>query len=198
MIRRRAVPKHEGGDTGTEVRGRAAGSVENLVAGFGLLAGVLGLTAYVPGIATAMHEIDHRFTVEGHVCGADGRPISDTKVIVRDPRITGGVAEFTDSRGYYKATLHLHNENRGDPILVEALGQEQRSTAQFDAKDVKTERKITVNFGTGCAAAAEEEMPAWVLYGTGAGVAAVAAFAGAKWIRKRRQAAQKRGKGPRK
>src|SRR5687767_12035299 len=104
-----------------------------------------------------MHEIDHRFIVEGHVCGADGKPVPDTKVIVRDPRVTGGVAEFTDSRGHYKATLHLHNENRGDTILVEALDQEQKGTAQFDAKDVKTERKITVNFGTGCATSAEDE-----------------------------------------
>jgi MYXO-CTERM domain-containing protein len=179
------------------VKGRAERSATSFVVGFGLMAGWFGLTAYLPGVATAMHEIDHRFIVEGHVCGADGKPVPDTKVIVRDPRVTGGVAEFTDSRGYYKATLHLHNENRGDTILVEALDQEQKGTALFDTKDMKTERKITVNFGTGCATSAEDETPVWV-YGAGLGLAAVAAFAGVKWMRKSRRASQKRGKGQRK
>lgn len=156
----------------------------------------LASIAYSPGIVIAMHEIDHRFIVEGYVCGADGRPASDTKVIVRDPRVTGGVAEFTDSRGRYKATLHLHNENRGDTLIVEALNEEKRTIAQFDPKDVKTERKVTVNFGAGCEVL-DEEMPAWVWYGAGAGLAA-AVFVGARLINKRRRASQKRGKGQRK
>jgi hypothetical protein len=149
-----------------------------------------------PGIATAMHEIDHRFTVEGTVCGADGRPVSGTKVIVRDPRASVGTAEFTDGRGYYKAVLHLHNQNQGDPVLVEALNQEQRGIVQLDPKDVKTERKITINIGSGCEGF-EGDLPDWVLYG-GIGLAAVAIFAGARWMKRRQRAPQKHGKGQRK
>jgi hypothetical protein len=187
----------KGRATGTEVSGRAGRTCASAVGVFGLGAIWFGLIAYSAGTAFAMHEIDHRFIVEGYVCGADGRPVSDTKVIVRDPRVTGGVAEFTDSRGRYKAALHLHNDNRGDTILVEALNEEKRTTAQFDPKDVKTERKVTVNFGAGCEAL-DEEMPAWVWYGAGAGLAAAAVFAGARLIKKRQRSPQKRGKGQRK
>lgn len=189
--------KNEGGATGIEVMSRRSSVGMRAGAVFGLWLCWLGVAGYSPGIATAMHEIDHRFTVEGHVCGPDGKPVADTKVIVRDPRITGGVAEFTDRGGHFKATLHLHNENQGDTILVEALNQEQRATAQFDPKDVKSERKITVNFGSGCEAI-DEEMPAWVWYGGGLGLAAVAVFVGARLIRNRRRASQKRGRGQRK
>lgn len=151
--------------------------------------------ASFPPTALAMHEVDHRFTVAGHVCGPDGQPVPDTKVIAKDVRVSVYAIGYTDSRGFYKATLHLHNENRSDPILVITLDQEKRVTAQFDTKDVRTERQITVNFGSGCEAAAGGAH--WIYYGTGIGLAAVAALAGVRLIRNR-QRSQKRGKGPRK
>lgn len=143
-----------------------------------------------------MHEVDHRFTVEGRVCGADGRPVPDAKVIVKDTRVSVGTAIFTDNRGYYKATLHLHNDNRGDPILISALDQEKRVTAQFDAKDVHTERRVTVDIGSGCQAASDEA-PRWIYYGAGAGLVGVAAWVSARAIRKR-QRVQRRGRGQQK
>ncbi|MBI4400702.1 MAG: carboxypeptidase regulatory-like domain-containing protein [Nitrospirae bacterium] len=159
--------------------------------------GIAGLwsLAYFTPTALAMHEVDHRFTVEGHVCGADGQPVPDTQVIAKDVRVSVNATGYTNSRGYYKATLHLHNDNRGDPIVVTALNQEQRVTAQFDAKDVHTERHVTVNFGSGCDASAGG--PDWIYYGAGIGLAAVAAFAGVRLIRNR-QRSRKRGKGQRK
>lgn len=155
-----------------------------------------GSIAYGPDTAVAMHEIDHRFTVEGHVCKADGQPAAEAEVIVRDARVSVGTTVFTDSRGYYKGTLHLHNDNRGDAILITALEQEKKVTAQFDPKDVQTERKVTVNIGAGCDASGEAS-PRWMYYGAGIGLAAVAAFVGARLIGQRRHS-QKRGKGPRK
>jgi len=142
-----------------------------------------------------MHEVDHRFTVAGHVCGPDGQPVPDIKVIAKDVRVSAHAIGYTDNRGYYKATLHLHNENGGDPILVIALDQEQRVTAQFDSKDARTERHITVNFGSGCESAAEGAD--WIYYGAGIGLAAVAALAGVRLIRNRHRS-QKRGKERRK
>ncbi|TAJ09502.1 MAG: hypothetical protein EPO61_05430 [Nitrospirae bacterium] len=153
-------------------------------------------TTYLVGIAEAMHEVDHRFTVEGHICGSDGRPVPEAKVMVKDTRVSIGTAVFTDSRGYYKAVLHLHNDNRGDPILVAALEQEQKVTAQFDPADVKNERQVTVNIGSGCAVQ-QEETSRWVYYGAGIGLAALAVAAGIGFV-KNRQRAQKRGKGQRK
>jgi hypothetical protein len=156
---------------------------------------ISGIT-YLAGVAEAMHEVDHRFTVEGHVCGGDGRPVPETKVIVKDTRVSIGTAVFTDSRGYYKAVLHLHNDNRGDPILVAALEEEQKVTAQFDPADVKSERQVTVNIGVGCAVQ-QEESSRWVYYGAGIGLAAAVVAAGVGFV-KNRQRVQKRGKGQRK
>src|SRR5919202_5428823 len=101
-----------------------------------------------PSPTWAMHETDHRFIVEGHVCDQAGQPIPDTQVIIKDARVSEGATGYTDDRGYYKAILHLHNDNLGDRILVKAGVQEQHTTAQFDPKDVHTERKAVVNFGS--------------------------------------------------
>jgi MYXO-CTERM domain-containing protein len=152
--------------------------------------------ASAPSVAVAMHEVDHRFTVEGHVCKADGTPAAEAQVVVKDTRVSVGTTVFADAGGHYKATLHLHNDNRGDPILVTALEQEKKVTALFDVKDVKTERQVTVNIGSGCEASAGGPPP-WVYYGAGVGLAAVAVVAGARLIKKR-QRSQQRGKGHRK
>lgn len=157
-------------------------------------AGVAALSCPVQAIA--MHEVDHRFTVEGHVCGPDGHPVTDLAVTIKDARVDVRAAAVTDERGYYKATLHLHNDNRGDPIVVTAKDQEKKTTALFDVKDVHTERKVTVNFGAGCEAA-DQGSPSWVYYTAGIGLAMVAAFAGAQFVKARRRP-QKRGRGQRK
>lgn len=133
-----------------------------------------------------MHEADHRFTVEGYVCGLDGRPSADVQVIVKDLGVSEGASAYTNSRGYYRATLHLHNENRGDPILVKALNEERRVTALFDPKDRTTERVATVHFGSGCEQAASEGSR-WLYYGAGVGLVAVMVIAGTKWLEHRRR-----------
>jgi hypothetical protein len=147
-------------------------------------------------VALAMHETDHRFTVEGAACGADGAPISGVEVVVKDARISVMSTTLTDERGYYKVTLHLHNDNKGDPIIVYLkdkegkVQQERQITAQFDPKDVKTERKTAVNFGSGCDVSSDEPPP-WVYYGAGLAVLAGGAWAGARMLRNRKR--QSRG-----
>jgi len=174
---------------------RGGTSTPNFVAVASLCVMGLGSVIFFHPTALAMHEVDHRFTVEGLVCGPEGRPVPDTQVIAKDVRVSVHATGYTDSRGRYKATLHLHNDNRGDPIVVTALDQEQRVTVQFDPKDVRTERQLTVNFGSGCEASAGG--PEWMYYGAGIGLAAVAAFAGARLIRNRRRS-RRGGKGQRK
>ena len=159
----------------------------------GLAASWLGaLLAGLPA-AMAMHEVDHRYTVEGYVCGPDRQPVSSVQVIAKDTKASIGASSLTDDRGYYKITLHLHNENLGDPVLVIAREEERQITAQFDVKDIQTERKVRVNFGTGCEVTAEDGPPAWVLYGAGGLVLAGAVFIGMKVARRRKRG----GKGPR-
>jgi hypothetical protein len=143
-----------------------------------------------------MHEVDHRFVVEGHVCDQTGQPVADTQVIIKDVRVTEGATGFTDDRGYYKAVLHLHNDNRGDRIVVTARDQEQQTTAQFDEKDLHTERKVIVNFGAGCEHLGTASS-AWIYYGVGIGVLAIVVVAGSSYLKKQRSA-RGRGKGPRK
>ena len=147
-----------------------------------------------PAIAT--HETDHRFTVEGFVCGPNGQPVADEKVIVKDTRASITEAAYTDSYGYYKAVLHLHNDNVGDPLLIKVQDTEQQAKVQFDPKDRTSERAITVNFGAGCEGAGGPGL--WVYYGAGIVAAVFAAYAGARIIRGRRRASGKGAKQARK
>jgi len=153
-----------------------------VVVGLGLI-----LIAVPSADSWAMHEVDHRFSVEGHVCSPDGKPVVDAQVIIKDTRASVGASAYTDRGGYFKGTLHLHNENRGDPILVSVQEQEKKVAAEFDPKDVKSERKVMVNFGSGCETS-DESVPLWVYYGAGAGAVAVLALVGTRIARKQQRA----------
>lgn len=167
-----------------------------LLTALGLVAAGLGWSVFPAAPAVAMHEVDHRFTVEGYICATDGRPVTDQEVVVKDTRVSVGATVYTDSRGYYKATLHLHNDNLGDPVLVTGRDEQKDTKVQFDPKDVRTERKVTVNFGAGCELSTE--VPPWAYWGAGLVVAVAAAFAGAKLIRSQSRRSQKRVTGQRK
>lgn len=162
---------------------------------WGVLAAAMGTIGLVgfPSVVSATHEADHRFTVEGFVCEADGKGSANVDVLVKDTKISYGQIVKTDGEGYYKATFHLHNDNLGDPLFVEAKGEQQNHKIQFDPKDLETERKLQVNFGTGCIHDVHGP-PVWVFLGLGAGVVAVGGLVGMKMVRSWRKQEQKRGK----
>jgi hypothetical protein len=147
----------------------------------------------LPSVVSATHEADHRFTVEGFVCGADGKSSANLDVLVKDTKISYGQVVKTDDNGYYKAAFHLHNDNLGDPLLIEAHGEQQHRKVSFDPKDLEAERIIQVNFGTGCL---EDKggAPFWLYVGSGALAVAVGGFIGAKVIRSWRKQERTRGK----
>ena len=151
------------------------------------------MVGVLPSAAFATHEADHRFTVEGVVCGTDGKMSANTDVLVKDTRISYGQIVKTDGDGYYKAAFHLHNDNLGDPLLIEANGEQQQQKVSFDPNDHEAERIIRVNFGTGCIHD-RGSTPLWVYLGSGAVAAAVGGFVGVKLIRSWRKQEQKRGK----
>lgn len=122
--------------------------------------------------------------VEGYVCGPDGKGLSNADVLVKDTRISYGQVVRTDGDGYYKAMFHLHNDNFGDPLLVEARGEQQTLKVEFDPKDLESERKIRVNFGTGCDVGGP---PVWLWWGGGALVAAGGTIIGIKVARSQRK-----------
>ena len=147
-----------------------------------------------PSASLATHEADHRFTVEGFVCGTDGKAVADTDVLVKDTKISYGQIVKTDGDGYYRATFHLHNDNLGDPLLVEAKGEQQNHKVVFDPKDLESERKVQIHFGTGCVHDVNGP-PVWLWWGLGGTAAVVAGAVGVKRIVKaRRKQGQKRGK----
>lgn len=147
------------------------------------------MSVMFPRVAPATHEADHRFMVEGYVCGPDGKGISSADVLVKDTKISYGQVVRTDGDGYYKAMFHLHNDNFGDPLLVEARGEQQHLKVEFDQKDLESDRKIRVNFGTGCEVSGP---PVWIWWGGGAVVAAAGGVIGMKLARSQRK--RERGK----
>jgi len=146
-----------------------------------------------PSVVSATHEADHRFTVEGYVCGADGKSSANVDVLVKDTKVSYGQIVKTDGDGHYRAAFHLHNENLGDPLLIETNGQQQHQKVSFDPKDLESERIIQVNFGTGCLQD-RGSPPLWVYLGAGGVAAAIGGFIGFKLIRSSRKQEQKRGK----
>jgi len=162
--------------------------------GFTVAVVALCLSAAFPSVGSATHEADHRFTVEGFVCGADGKGMANADVLIKDTKISYGQVVKTDGDGYYRATFHLHNENLGDPLLVEAKGEQQNHKVQFDPKDLESERKVQIHFGTGCVHDASSP-PTWLWWGLGGTAAVVAGAVGVKRIvRAQRKQGQKRGK----
>ena len=157
------------------------------------MAGIYAFVAH-PSILHATHEADQRYTVEGFVCKADGTPSANTEVLVKDTRISYGQTVTTDDGGYYKAAFHLHNDNLGDPLLVEVKGEQQHRKIQFDPKDLESERKIQVNFGSGCVH--DRSAPPtwlWVVLGVVGGL--VALLVGVKVVRSQRKQDGRREKG---
>jgi hypothetical protein len=147
----------------------------------------------LPSILFATHEADHRFTVEGFVCDKDGKPNAQLEVLVKDTRVTVGQTVRTDSDGYYKVTLHLHNDNLGDPLLVEAGAEQKQYKVSFDPNDLETERHLQVNFGSGCEQALGP--PQWFVYGLGVGLAGVGGLIGFKLFKKWKREEKRKRKG---
>jgi hypothetical protein len=159
-----------------------------------LILAILGAVSLsLPSILFATHEADHRFTVEGFVCDESGKPNSHVEVLVKDTRVTVGQTVRTDSDGYYKVTLHLHNDNLGDPLLIEAGAEQKHHKVQFDPGDLESERRLQVNFGSGCAQSLGP--PRWLVYGLSVGIAAGGGLVGFKIFRKWKREEKRRRKG---
>jgi hypothetical protein len=181
------------------MRGRPS---RKLAAVFLSLAGLYAASLGGPRLAFAMHETDHRFTVSGYVYDKQGKPVGDARVHVRDLRDQKiePVTTYTDGSGYYKAVLHLHNDNAGDPVQVtaieEKLGLQEAKTvrAEFSPNDLKTERQATLHIGA-VPEGLVPEVPMYWQYVIG-GTMAGAMIGAILWWRRRKTKtrAKRRGK----
>lgn len=152
------------------------------------LAVVLSLCTLFPvSVLYALHEVDHRFTVEGRICGNDGDGIEAAVVSVKNTRADISGNGKADSDGFYKVVLHLHNENQGDPLVIQSGEFESTGRVELDPNDPKTERIVTVNLGHPCRALPFWRQT-WVL-------SSVAALFGIAMILAIRQMGGKKGKG---
>ena len=162
------------------------------------LAGLFGMEAGFPGFAEATHETDHRFTVSGYVRDKEGRPVKDARVHVRDLRDQKiePASTFTESSGFYKVLLHLHNDNAGDSLQVtvkdEKTGFEESTKirAEFDPRDRHTERQGRADIGPAPEKAADgrafgtDGTPYWA-YGVGGLLVSGAIGVAIVWSRRR-------------
>ncbi len=193
---------HFGGVLRFIVRVMCGGLSRNLAAVFFSLAGICTVEFGSPCLVSAMHETDHRFSVSGYVYDKQGKPVGDARVHVRDlsDQTVEAVTTYTDGSGYYKAVIHLHNGNAGDPVQVtaieEKLGLEEAKTvrAEFSPNDLKTERQATLHIGAVPEGLAPE-VPMYWQYVIG-GMMAGALIGAILWWRRRKTKtrAKRRGK----
>lgn len=98
--------------------------------------------------AYALHEIDHRFTVSGHVRDDVGKGQGGQAVVIKDPAGGSSLGKATSgSSGFYSIKLHLHNEDLGKNLEVSTGTRTKEIRVDFDPDNVKDERSVEVNFG---------------------------------------------------
>ena len=95
--------------------------------------------------AQAEHENDHRYTVRGYVLDKNELPIAGSSVSIwlDNSIISTGT---TDSQGYYRIRLHLHDHNLGETLLVRTSAGEASIKVKFEPGDKSTIRRHYVNF----------------------------------------------------
>jgi hypothetical protein len=140
-------------------------------------------------LVIATHEVDHRYTIFGSVRDGSGRPVQDTRVIVTDARLGDGLTVYAGKDGSYEVTLHLHNDNLGDEIVVSAHGEEKRIKASFDPSDKFSERRTKVDFGV----EQDKKEKEWSYYGYGAGIILLAGILFYMGFYKKRSGKEKKG-----
>lgn len=95
--------------------------------------------------ADATHLPDHRFLVLGFVTDGEGRPIAGAPVVVTRVKTGLEYPTTTERDGFYLVVLHLHDENEGERLGLDAKGVQGELRARFDTRDKKVERGTRVD-----------------------------------------------------
>ncbi len=132
---------------------------------------VLFLCVTFSQFVLAEHEADHRYTIQGYVLDGQKRGIASSSVkALLDGKL---VAEkTTDSSGFYKAQLHLHDPDYGKELEIVTKQGKGTVKINFTLGDKSTERFHNVNFIDGQLTEGEISIsgfPQWV-YFAGAGL----------------------------
>ena len=100
-----------------------------------ILMSVLLLFGFM-NVAFIAHEADHRYTLQGYVLDKQKKGIanSDVKVMLEGKFIA---QKMTDSQGFYKAKLHLHDPDFGKELDIITDGGKGRIKIDFQLGDKK-------------------------------------------------------------
>lgn len=90
-------------------------------------------------VAAALHEIDHRYDVTGFVLDEKEQPVANSSVSIRLGNEVIGYQE-TNSQGYYRIRLHLHDVDLGKTLSVKTAAGEGAIRVAFTPGNAKTER----------------------------------------------------------
>jgi hypothetical protein len=106
----------------------------------------LAVLALLPGMAGSTHEVSHRYVVLGYVKDAKDRPLPGVQIeLIREKTGLSYVVE-TDRQGLYAIVVHLHDEDAGDRLRVNAMGATATVIARFDPKNQSDERGTRLDF----------------------------------------------------
>ncbi len=155
----------------------------------------LAVLLLVPfGSVVALHEIDHRYDVAGYILDVEERPVSGVPVVaqVDGKRMGSG---RSDSNGYFRFRLHLHDSDLGRELRLKTPDHEGTVRVSLTPGDTSTERIHHVNFIDGKLVEGELSGRGGVSTSTmvavGAGLVVIGGvFAAEKMRRRRRRAAR--------
>ena len=99
--------------------------------------------------ALATHAPDHRFLLIGFVVDDLGRPLADVPVVITRVKTALQYPTRTERDGIYFVVVHLHDEDEGETLRLQASGATGEIRARFDARDHKVERGTRVDFHGG-------------------------------------------------
>ena len=99
-------------------------------------------------VAYSEHEADHRYTLQGYVLDNQKRGIANSSVkVMLEGKFVA--QKMTDSQGFYKAKLHLHDPDYGKELEIITDAGKGKVKIDFKPGDKKTERLHLINFVDG-------------------------------------------------
>lgn len=103
-------------------------------------------TAKTPEPVFVKSDVQHGFTVFGYVRDAAGKPLSGIEVHAIPQKKGGhGASGKTNDGGYYEIFMHMHNEDVGTTVIVEAKNAQEKFVANYDPNDKVTKRQKAID-----------------------------------------------------
>jgi len=155
---------------------------------FAVIAVLLAALPLTPVLAT--NRADHRYDVRGYILDADRQPIPGITVVGRVGGKNMGSGR-SDSNGYYRFGMHLHDSNLGSELRLKTPEYQGTVRISLTPGDASTARIHYVNFVGGKLVEGELAGPGGIsttLVAAGAGAAILlAGFFAARHLRRRRR-----------